>query len=81
MPQTKLEENGYCMQLALSATDRPSKLGFYPSGDKESSLKGIKNKTFTGIFGKLIWYWYGWAKTVSGLLPYSCLCMNMNEYA
>lgn len=58
MPQTKLEKNGYCMQLAMSVTAGPSKLGFYSSGNKESNLKEIKNKMLTNILGKITCYWY-----------------------
>lgn len=40
------------MQLAMSITARPGKLEFYPTGNKESALKGLKSKTFTDILGK-----------------------------
>ena len=32
----------YYLQLAVSTTARPSKLGFYPTGNKESTLNGMK---------------------------------------
>lgn len=35
----------------MSTTARPSKLGFYPSDNKESTLNGMK-KYFTDILGK-----------------------------
>lgn len=40
------------MQLAVSVTARPFKFEFYPSGDKESTLKGIKI-THLQIVGKI----------------------------
>lgn len=44
------------LYATVPATARPCKLRFYPSSNKESTLKGTK-KNITDILGKLIWYW------------------------
>lgn len=68
------------MQLAVSATARPTKLGSSPSVDKESTLKEIKRKTFTYILGKLIWYWYAGNFAEQRQFQKSVTGLSLNEW-